>query len=110
MPCIRPQKTFVDWCVEQQVSHVVIGDVEGVQRHTSAKKKNKKRRSRNTNQKLSQWQFGKLYDYLAYKLKAKEIILEKVDESYTSQTCPVCTRRKKVSGRVYRCRCGYKCC
>ncbi|WP_242976007.1 transposase [Desulfosporosinus sp. FKB] len=32
----------------------------------------------------------------------------KVDESYTTQTCPVCGRRKKTSSRNYRCTCGYR--
>jgi len=78
-------KNYVDWCVSQQVKHVVVGKVEGVQRHTCMRKKtNKKKRNRNVNQKLSQWQFGKLSEYLAYKLAVKGITMEKVDESYTT--------------------------
>jgi putative transposase len=95
-------KKFVDWCVKQQVKHVVVGDVEGVQRNTKRKK------CKTMNEKLSQWQFGQLLKYLKYKLKAKGITLEKVNEAYSSQTCPVCTRRKKPSGRVYKCKCGYQ--
>jgi putative transposase len=93
---------FVDWCVKQKVKHVVVGDVEGVQRHT------RKKRRKTVNEKLSQWQFGQLLKYLGYKLQAKGITLEKVNEAYSSQTCPVCTRRKKPSGRVYQCKCGYE--
>jgi putative transposase len=93
---------FVEWCLQQEVSHVVMGDIEGVQRNT------KKKRRKETNQKLSNWSFGKLYSLLEYKLKAKGITIEKVDESYTSQTCPVCGNRKKSKGRIYRCRCGYE--
>jgi putative transposase len=88
--------------MEQQIKHVVVGDVEGVQRNT------RKKRRKTVKQKLSQWQFGQLLKYLEYKLHAKGITLEKVDEAYTSQTCPVCTRRKKPSGRVYKCKCGYE--
>jgi putative transposase len=100
---------FVNWCINNQVKEVIVGDVEGVQRNTANKKTNprKKRRNRKQNQKLSQWQFGKLYKYLEYKLGAENIALRKVNEAYTSQTCPVCGRKKKVSGRVYRCYCGY---
>ncbi|EPR29241.1 MULTISPECIES: RNA-guided endonuclease TnpB family protein [Geobacillus] len=98
----KTTKEFVDWCLEQQIKHVVVGDVEGVQRNT------KKKRNKNTNQKLSNWSFGKLYDYLKYKLEAKGITIEKVDESYTSQTCPVCGKRNKVKNRNYRCACGYE--
>jgi putative transposase len=95
-------RKFVNWCVEQRIKHVVAGDVEGVQRNT------KKKKRKTVNQKLSQWQFGQLLKYLEYKLQAKGITLEKVNESYSSQTCPVCTRRKKPSGRIYKCQCGYE--
>ena len=104
----KTTKNFVDWCALQQVKQVVIGKVEGVQRHRSHRKKKNRRKLRTTvNQKLSQWQFGKMKDYLTYKLKAKGITMTEINEAYTSQTCPVCTRRKKVSGRVYTCSCGY---
>ena len=79
-----------------------MGNVEGVQRNT------KKKRRKEANQKLSNWSFGKLYSLLKYKLKAKGITIEKVDESYTSQTCPVCGNRKKSNNRNYHCKCGYK--
>ncbi|RBW67249.1 RNA-guided endonuclease InsQ/TnpB family protein, partial [Bacillus taeanensis] len=95
-------KQFVDWCLQHDVNHVVIGDVEGVQRNT------KKKRSKKMNQKLSNWSFGKLYALLVYKLKARGITIEKVDEHFTSQTCPVCGNRKKRSHRMYHCPCGYK--
>ena len=61
-----------------------------------------------TNQKLSQWQFGLILAYLTYKLLAVGISLEKIDESYTSQQCPCCGRRKKTSTRNYSCKCGYR--
>lgn len=107
----KTSKSFVNWSVKNNIKTVVVGDIEGVQRNTSSKKKknhSKKRRSRQTNQKLSQWSFGILLNYLNYKLETVGIELIKIDESYTSQTCPVCNRRKKVTGRIYHCYCGYK--
>ena len=105
----KTTKNFADWCAEQHVKHVAVGKVEGVQRQTSAKRKKSKRKRRTlVSQKLSQWQFGKIKDYLEYKLKAKGITLSEIDEVYSSQTCPVCTRLNKRSGRVYSCTCGYK--
>ena len=104
----KTTRKFVNWCVENEVKQVIVGDVEGVQRNTSRKKKNKKRRSRKHNQKMSQWQFGKIHAYLTYKLEYEGISLEKVNEAYTSQTCPVCGKRKKVSSRNFVCKCGYK--
>ncbi|QYY44640.1 RNA-guided endonuclease InsQ/TnpB family protein [Aneurinibacillus thermoaerophilus] len=97
----KTTKQFVEWVVAQQVNEVYLGDVEGVQR------KKKKKRSRCHNQRMSQWQVGKVKKYLTYKLKAKGIILHKREERYTSQTCPVCGAKKNVRGRMYRCSCGY---
>ena len=52
-----------------------------------------------------EWSFGKVYSLLKYKLEAKGITIEKVDESYTTQTCPVCGNRKKSKKSRL---CGYK--
>src|SRR5699024_12666258 len=68
----KTTKKFVEWCLENEVKEVAFGDVDGVQRHTSRRKK-KKVRNRTRNQKLSNWSFGKVYDYLTYKLNAEEI-------------------------------------
>jgi putative transposase len=103
----KTTRQFVNWCVKNEVKTVVVGDVEGVQRNTSKRKKQKVR-SKLTNQKLSQWQFGLILSYLMYKLFAVGISLEKIDESYTSQQCPCCGRRKKTSTRNYSCKCGYR--
>ena len=97
----KTTKNFVDFAVNEGVKEVVIGKVEGVQRNTKVKKTKK------VNQKLSNWNFGKLKDYLKYKLESKDITLNEIDESYTSQTCPVCSRKKKISTRNYKCVCSY---
>ncbi|MFJ7936542.1 RNA-guided endonuclease InsQ/TnpB family protein [Sporosarcina sp. NPDC096371] len=102
----KSTRNFVDWCIANEVGEVAFGDVDGVQRNTSRRKK-KKVRHRKTSQKLSNWSFGKVANYLAYKLKAEGIKFKKHDESFTTQQCPCCARRKKVSSRNYRCSCGY---
>jgi len=33
--------------------------------------------------------------------------IKKQEESYTSQQCPCCGKRKKTSTRNYECTCGY---
>lgn len=104
----KTTREFVNWCLENNVKDVVVGDVEGVQRQTSPKKKqNRRKRSSKLNQKISQWSFGRTVRYLQYKLAAEGINLKKVDEAYTTQTCPVCGKRKKPSSRNYHCTCGY---
>ncbi|MDR6225310.1 RNA-guided endonuclease InsQ/TnpB family protein [Desmospora profundinema] len=100
----KTTKQFVDWCVKQSVSDVHIGNPKGVQRKTRKKKKATRKQA----QRLSNWSFGKVKKYLQYKLAVRGIHLHEADESYTSQTCPVCKKRKKVSSRNYRCSCGYQ--
>ncbi len=108
-------KKFVDWCVEHKVGKVYCGDPEGVQRNTSGRKKKnrataktrKKIRKRKVSQKLSNWNFGKIKEYLEYKLQNQGISLEVINEAYTSQTCPICGQRHKTNSRNYRCKCGY---
>jgi len=75
----KTTKQFVDWCLVQSVSNVYIGKVEGVQRNT----RKKKRANRKQAQKLSNWSFGKVKQYLAYKLAKHGIRLKEVEETYT---------------------------
>ncbi|WP_164836021.1 zinc ribbon domain-containing protein [Actinacidiphila soli] len=83
---------------------LVAGDVGGIERNA-----NKKRRaSRSTRQQLSQWSRGRQEDFLQYKTG---LVLEHINEAYSSQTCPVCNHRTKVRGREYVCRnttCGFR--
>ncbi|NMP25236.1 transposase, partial [Sulfobacillus sp. DSM 109850] len=67
------------------------------------------RRSRRTNQEVGALEFGRLGQYLEYKLRRHGIQLMKISEAYTSQTCPRCGHLTKVAGRTYHCRaCGYR--
>ncbi|WP_225995664.1 RNA-guided endonuclease InsQ/TnpB family protein [Geobacillus subterraneus] len=100
----KTTKPFVDWCLAQSVSDVYIGNVEGVERYTRKKKKVHRKQA----QKLSNWSFGKVKQYLADKLAQQGIRLKEIDESYTSQTCPVCQKRQKGSRRIFACSCGYQ--
>lgn len=98
----KTTRQFVEWCTANGVKEVVVGEVEGVQRNTRKKKK------KTVNQKLSNWSFGKLQKQLAYKLEEYGTSVKTIDESYSSQQCPCCGRRKKTSTRNYNCSCGYK--
>ena len=91
-------RTFVKWAFENKIAKVYVGNPEGVQR----KKKGKK-----VNQKLSRWNFGIHIKYLEYKLAEAGIKLEKINEAYSTQTCPKCGRRHKCNSRNYKCSCGY---
>ncbi|WPQ59684.1 zinc ribbon domain-containing protein [Paenibacillus polymyxa] len=45
--------------------------------------------------------------YLTYKCQVQGISVTKAIEAYSTQTCPVCQKRHKPKGRMYRCRYGY---
>ncbi|MBB6669441.1 RNA-guided endonuclease InsQ/TnpB family protein [Cohnella nanjingensis] len=98
----KTTRQFVQWCTDNEVKEVVVGKVEGVQRHT------KKKKRKTVNQKLSNWRFGKIQKQITYKLEEHGISVKMIDESYTSQQCPCCGRRKKTSTRNYTCPCGYE--
>ena len=90
---------FVTWAIENKIAKVFVGNPEGVQR---------KKRRRIVSQKLSRWNFGKHMEYLKYKLSSVGISTEKINEAYSTQTCPQCGRRHKCNSRNYRCSCGYE--
>ncbi|MDI6881026.1 MAG: IS200/IS605 family accessory protein TnpB-related protein [Desulfitobacteriaceae bacterium] len=100
----KTTREFVNWRSDSHVKEVVVGDVEGVECHTSPKKKgNQRKRSTKHNQRMSQWQFGRIHNYLKYKLEAVGISLQKVNEAYTTQTCPVCGRRSAPVSNSQHC-------
>ncbi|MBN2259729.1 MAG: IS200/IS605 family accessory protein TnpB-related protein, partial [Clostridiales bacterium] len=59
----KSKKQFVDGCLKEQVTDVVIGNPDGVQKKTKGKKRKK------TTQKLSNWSFGQVNQKLEYKLE-----------------------------------------
>lgn len=76
---------------------IVVGDVRGIEKNT-----NKKRRaSRSTRQQLSQWGRGRQERYLSEKTG---IVLEHINEAYTTQQCLFCPTLNKTSSRNYRCK------
>jgi len=94
---------IVAFCVAYGITILYAGDL-GTLNHNK-----RHRRSRRTNQEVGALEFGRLEQYLEYKLRRHGIQLIKISEAYTSQTCPRCGHLTKVAGRTYRCRaCGYR--
>ena len=92
-------RAVVDWSVIHQVGTLAIGNVRDVA--------NGKRLNRKSQQKVSNWSHGKIRRYIAYKAEAQGILVnDAIDESYTSQTCVYCGRKRKPKGRIYSCKCG----
>lgn len=100
-------KEFVKDCVSDGVGMVVVGDPGGVGQDTKKEGRVKTKKGR---QKLSQFECGTLKSLLEYKCALSGIRFKKVEESWTTQTCPACDHRNEVKGRNYKCsECDFKC-
>jgi putative transposase len=94
-------RAVVETAVEQAAGTLVIGDVRDVADGVNCGKVQ--------NQRMSQWNHGKIRESITYKAAAEGITVKLEDEHYTSQTCPHCQRRHKPRGRIYRCpSCGFQ--
>lgn len=94
-------KTIVDVAIELQSNTIVVGDIRKIG--------DKVNLGTCSNQKISQWNHGKLLEYVEYKADAEGIALKLINEAFTSQTCPKCQQRHKPKGRKYFCpSCGFQ--
>lgn len=98
--CLHKHTTaFVQLCSEKDIGTIVLGDLTNIREDIDYGKK--------SNQKLHQWMFRKITQLITDKAKRVGIQVTSINESGTSQTCPKCNNRKKVSGREYKCKCGF---
>lgn len=84
----------IDFCQENNVSKVFIGNPDGVR---------KKNTGRKHNQRLAGWEYGKDIEYLTYKSKQAGIESFNGSERGTSSHCPECGLCKKPKGRWWKC-------
>ena len=73
-------RRIVDYCVENEINTVIIGDIKGIRQDNDM--------GRINNQKLHSLPFKQFYDKLTYKLKMKGISLIYQKESYSSGCSP----------------------
>jgi len=92
---------LVSTLYNQGVQTVVVGDIRDIRESMQYGPK--------ANQPLHNWSFGKFRQMITYKAERLGMQVTLMDEAYTSQTCPACTNRKKSSGRLYTCKCGFVC-
>ncbi|MGQ9630971.1 MAG: RNA-guided endonuclease InsQ/TnpB family protein [bacterium] len=82
------------------VQTVVIGDVRDIWQGLDYGPK--------ANQKIHQMISGKTRFLLTYKCERRGMNVVLQEESYTTQNCPACGKRKKPKGREYVCSCGFR--
>lgn len=98
--CQKQTTKLVSLLNKDKVKTVGIGDLTGIRNNIDYSKK--------VNQKLHQWNFSKITQMITYKSEKLGMIVKKVSERHTSQTCPLCLLRHKPSNRNYKCKCGFK--
>jgi putative transposase len=95
----KATRAVIDFCVENKVGTLFIGNPHGVRRES---------RGRHHNQRMAQWEYGKDIAYLTHKATQARILSFTGSERGTSSQCPRCGHRHKPKGRVWQCRaCGF---
>lgn len=95
----KATRQVIDFCVEQGISKLYIGNPHGVRKRDSG---------RHHNQRMAQWEYGCDLDYLTHKSKQAHILSFTGTERGTSSQCPVCGHKHKPKGREWNCKaCGF---
>lgn len=103
----QTSKKTADFVTQHEVSHIIAGDVRGIEQRTFKNEKKRCRNPKTQRRRLSQWNRGQTETRLEHKTN---ITVEHINESYSSQTCPACLTRNHPNGRNYRCHyCGFTC-
>ncbi len=79
---------LISYCFENKISTIVVGDIKGIRESVNFNKV--------SNQKIHQWTFNKLLKIIERKSKYIDIKVEFQEESYTSQSCPMCGEYVKI--------------
>ena len=98
----RHQSTrkVIDFCIEQEVGTLFIGNPHGVRNRNNG---------RHHNQRMSLWEYGKDIDYLTHKSKQAHMSSFTGSERGTSSQCPSCGHKHKPRNRQWNCnQCGFK--
>jgi len=91
-------RKVVGFCAQEGVSQIAVGDVHDIQTGV--------RLGAKTNQKISQWPHGQLARYLKEKAARLGIMVEWVDEAFSTRTCSQCQYQHATSPRGRRLRCA----
>jgi putative transposase len=95
----KASRKVIDFCLEQQVGSLFIGNPHGVRSRDSG---------HHHNQRMALWEYSKDIDYLTHKSTQARIACFTGSERGTSSRCPVCGHKHRPNGRNWACRrCGF---
>ena len=90
----------LNFCVENEVGALFIGNPHGVRNRNTGK---------HHNQRMALWEYGKDIDYLTHKSKQAHMSSFTGSERGTSSQCPSCGHKHKPRNRQWNCKqCGFK--
>jgi putative transposase len=87
-------RTVVNVCASEGVSRIAVGDVRDIQTGVQL--------GRVVNQKISQWPHGQFARYLTEKAARVGILVDWIDEAYSTKTCSHCGHEHPSSPRGRR--------
>ncbi|MGG1664655.1 RNA-guided endonuclease TnpB family protein, partial [Brevibacillus sp. NRS-1366] len=87
----KVSREIVNFAVKNKISVIRLEQLTNIRQTTRTSRKNEKN--------LHTWSFYRLSTFIAYKANLVGIRVEYVNPSYTSQTCPNCSKRNKAQDR-----------
>ena len=91
-------KRIVEQCIDHEVGYIAIGDLSRIREDENGDSRNWGKRG---NKKLHGWEFDRFARLLEYKAEEYGILVDRVDEKNTSNTCSCCGQIRD-SNRVER--------
>ena len=96
----KATRKVIDFCVQEQVGTIFVGNPHGVRTHNHG---------RHHNQRMALWEYGKDLDYLTHKSKQAHMSSFTGSERGTSSRCPSCGHKHKPHNRQWICKqCGFQ--
>jgi putative transposase len=96
----KATRQVIDFCVEQGVGTLFIGNPHGVRNRNAGRRHSGR---------MAQWEYGRDIDYLTHKSKQARIVCFTGSERGTSSRCPCCGHRHRPKGSNWACRvCGFR--
>jgi putative transposase len=93
-------RKVVNFCVENKVGSLFIGNPQGVRNRDNG---------RHHNQRMALWEYGRDIDYLTHKCQQAHIASFTGSERGTSSQCPKCGHKHKPNNRQWHCKqCGFQ--
>lgn len=96
----KVSRQIINFAIDNKISVIRLEQLTNIRLTTRTSRKNEKN--------LHTWSFYRLSQFIEYKATLSGIKVEYVKSAYTSQICPICSKKNKAQDRKYKCQCGFK--